>query len=594
MMQNTKPLPKSGLALRLLYYLLPYWRWMLLSLILILILSTLINYLPILIKQITDSCLLNHEITADDRLRKLTQLSWLYLALAIGGHLIRYFQGLLTAWLGQRIIYDLRVDLFKKITQLHQAYFDRTAVGALLTRVTSDIDRLQRFVTDGVVGTVADVFMLVSIMVYMLLINVQVALVLFAVLPLIFWALFFINGKLRNANRQIRKRQASLNALLQEDVVGMTTIQLFNHELIAQDEFMANNTDLRAAYFEEVRWFSLYFPVIEGGQAVAFLLILGAGGFLLLNHTGLISLGVLIAFLTYIRNFFRPLGSLSDKAGMFQMAMAAAERVFALIDTPEEITDPDEPLTPEKINGTIEFRKVWFAYQNENWVLKNLSFRVQPGQVIAVVGATGAGKSTIINLIGRFYDVQQGSVMINGKDVRAFRKTDLRQRLGYVFQDPFLFAGTVADNISLLKADLGRNDLISAAKTVNAHGFISDMPDGYDTKLNERGEGLSLGQKQLLSMARTLAQNPNLLFVLDEATASVDTATEVLIQDALGKLMRNRTSIVIAHRLSTIRHADHILVMRHGELVDAGTHDELMLRHGYYRQLYELLRHSPH
>lgn len=594
MKQNMKPSSKSGLARRLLRYALPYWRGMLLSLLLILTLSSLINYLPILIKRITDTCLLNQEIAADERLKQLSRLTGLYLLLAIGGHFTRYFQGLLTAWLGQRIIFDLRIDLFNKVIQLQQAYFDRTPVGALLTRVTSDIDRLQRFVTDGVVGTVADIFMLVSIMVYMLFINVQVALVLFAALPLIFGALFFINRRLRNANRQIRERQASLNALLQEDLVGMTTIQLFNREQIAQDEFKTRNTDLRSAHFEEVRWFSLYFPVIEGGQALAFLLILGAGGFLLLNESGLISLGVLIAFLTYIRNFFRPLGSLSDKAGMFQMAVASAERVFALIDTPEEITNPDEPLISEEVEGTIEFQDVWFAYQDKNWVLKNLNFTVQPGQVIAVVGATGAGKSTIVNLIGRFYDVQRGSVRINGNDVRAFDKTDLRQCLGYVFQDPFIFAGTVADNISLLNPNLSENDIVNAAKTVNAHGFISDMTNGYNTMLNERGEGLSLGQKQLLSMARTLAQDPKLLFVLDEATASVDTATEVLIQDALGKLMDNRTSIVIAHRLSTIRHADRILVLRQGELVEAGTHDELMLRHGYYRHLYELLQHSPH
>lgn len=619
MTERVKTPAKSGLALRLLRYSLPYWRGMLVSLVLILIISAMINYLPVLIKRMTDSCLLNREIAADDRLKGLTRLSGLYLALALGGHLIGYVQAMLTAWLGQRIIYDLRVSLFRKVIHLHQGHFDHTPVGSLLTRVTSDVDRLQRFVTDGVVGTVADVFMLASIMVYMLLIHVQVALVLFAVLPLLFVVLFFINGKLRNANRQIRIRQASMNALLQEDIVGMTTIQLFNREAAAQDEFTERNTNLRAAHFEEVRWFSLYFPVIESGQAIAFILILGAGGYLLLNNSGLISLGALIAFLTYIRNFFRPLGSLSDKAGMFQMAMAAAERVFALIDIPEEIPDPEEPLVllgatpcarprrtqklstaqgghtgpPLHLVGNIEFRDVWFAYQDENWVLKHLSFGVRPGEVIAVVGATGAGKSTIINLIGRFYDVQRGAVTIDGRDVRAFRKTDLRRRLGYVFQDPFIFAGTVAENISLLNPDLGRADLIAAAKIVNAQGFISDMPDGYDTVLNERGEGLSLGQKQLLSMARTLAQNPELLFVLDEATASVDTATEVLIQDALGKLIHKRTSIVIAHRLSTIRHADRILVMRHGELVDEGTHDELMLRRGYYRQLYELLQHSP-
>jgi ATP-binding cassette subfamily B multidrug efflux pump len=593
MTQDAESPRKSRLARRLLSYSLPYWRWMLLSLILILILSGLINYLPVLIKRITDSCLLNHDVTANERIGKLTYLSWMYLVLALVGHSIRYVQGLLTAWLGQRIVYDVRLDLFKKVTRLHQAYFDRTAVGALLTRVTTDIDRLQMFVTDGVVGTIADVFMLVSIMVYMLLINVQVALALFAALPLIFGALFFINGRLREANRMIRKRQASLNGLLQEDLVGMTTIQLFNREAAAQNEFMERNTDLRAAYFEEVRWFSLYFPVIEAGQAAAFLLILGTGGFLLLGNSGLISLGVLIAFLTYVRNFFRPLGSLSDKAGMFQTAMAAAERIFALIDIREEITDPDKPLEPRRIDGVIEFDHVWFAYEDENWVLKDLSFRIQPGEVVAVVGATGAGKSTIINLIGRFYDVQRGSVKIDGYDVRTFRKADLRQRLGYVLQDPFLFTATVADNISLLNPNLSRDALINAAKTVNADGFISEMPEGYDTVLNERGEGLSLGQKQLVSMARTLAQNPRLLLVMDEATANVDSATEMLIQDGLGKLMRQRTSIVIAHRFSTIRHADRILVMRHGELIDVGTHDELMKREGYYRQLHELLRRRP-
>jgi len=571
----------------------PYARWMALALLLIVMMSGLVNYLPVLIKQITDTCLLNKDAAIDWRISRLGHLSLLYITFALIGHILRYGQGMLTAWLGQRIIYDLRMAVYKKAMRLHQGHFDRTPVGALLTRVTSDIDRMQGFVTDGVVGTVADLFMLVSIMIYMLVIHWQVALVLFTVLPVMFVSLHLINRKLRHANRMIRERQSSMNALLQEDLVGMTTIQLFNQQTSANEEFQERNRDLRSAYFNEVHWFSLYFPVIEAGQALAFVLILGTGGWLLLNQSSVISLGVLVAFLYYIRDFFRPLGSLSDKAGLFQMAMASAERIFALLDTPEAITDPKHALPANQINGPIAFDHVWFAYDKDNWVIKDLSFAVEPGQIIAVVGATGAGKSTIINLIGRFYDVQKGAVTINGHDIKEYRKTHLRSRLGYVFQDPFVFAGTVADNISLLNPDLTREHLISAARTVNAHTFISAMPDGYDTVLNERGDGLSFGQKQLLCMARTLAQDPQLLFVMDEATASVDTATEVLIQDALNKLMHNRTSIVIAHRLSTIRHANQILVMRHGELIDSGTHNELMQHGGYYKHLYELLRHSP-
>jgi len=593
MSKRTKTSLNTGAAKRLLAYARPYWRWMALALVLIMAMSGLVNYLPVLIKQITDSCLLNTTATTEDRITGLRHLSLLYITFALIGHVLRYCQGMLTAWLGQRIIYDLRMAVYKKAMRLHQGHFDRTPVGALLTRVTSDIDRMQGFVTDGVVGTISDIFMLVSIMVYMLIIHWQVALILFTILPIMFVALHLINRKLRQANRSIRECQSSINALLQEDIVGMTTIQLFNRQTSACHEFQERNKSLRTAYYDEVHWFSLYFPVIEAGQAVAFILILGAGGWLLLSQSSVISLGVLVAFLTYIRDFFRPLGSLSDKAGLFQMAMASAERIFALLDTSEAIKDPKRALPASQLNGPIAFDHVWFAYDKEDWVIKDLSFQVEPGQIIAVVGATGAGKSTIINLIGRFYDVQKGAVTINGKNIRRFRKNHLRSRLGYVFQDPFVFAGTVADNISLLNPDLTPDDLVSAAQTVNAHGFITAMPEGYDTELNERGDGLSFGQKQLLCMARTLAQNPELLFVMDEATASVDTATEILIQDALNKLMHNRTSIVIAHRLSTIRHAHQILVMRHGQLIDSGTHDQLMKNDGYYRHLYELLRHSP-
>jgi len=582
-----------NLAKRLLSYSLPYWRWLVLALVMILFTSLSINYLPVLIQRITDSCLMDTASPATGRIDLLMKLSILYISIAAIGHLVRYFQGLLTAWIGQKIIYDLRLEVFRKVLGMQQAYFDQTAVGTLMTRVTTDIERLQHFVTEGVVGTIADLFMLLGIMGYMVYISPVMSLAIFATLPFLFAIMFYINAKLRNANRDIRDRQSRLNALLQEDLTGMTTIQLFNREATAMEDFDRRNTHLRAAYFDEVQWFSLYFPTVEGGQALSILIILAVGGISILGGSAVITLGTFIAFLAYIRDFFRPLGSLSDKAGSFQTAMASIERIFALLDASEEVNDPPEPVSANRIAGNIAFNNVWFAYDEDNWVIKDLSFSVEPGQVLAVVGATGAGKSTIINLIGRFYDVQQGAVTIDGVDVREFSKTDLRGRLGYVFQDPFIFTGSVADNIGLHTPGISRCDIVRAAKTVNAHTFIEQMPQGYDTEMNERGEGLSLGQKQLLVMARTLAQDPELLFVLDEATASVDTATEILIQDALAKLMSNRTSIVIAHRLSTIRHADRILVMRHGELVDHGTHAELMARDGYYRQLYELLLHSP-
>ncbi|MEN7973161.1 MAG: ABC transporter ATP-binding protein [Verrucomicrobiota bacterium] len=581
------------MAKRLLAYSLPYWRALTIAFGLILFTSLAINYLPVLIQRLTDQCLMNTASPAAERIDLLLKLSILYISIAAAGHGVRYLQGILTAWIGQRIIYDLRLEVFQKVLRMQQAYFDKTAVGTLMTRVTSDIERLQHFVTEGVVGTVADLFMLLGIMGYMIYISPVLSLAIFITLPFIFAYMILINVKLRNANRDIRDRQSKLNALLQEDLTGMTTIQLFNREAATMADFDERHTHLRSAYFEEVRWFSLYFPTVEGGQMLAILLILAVGGLFILKGSETITLGIFVAFLAYIRDFFRPLGSLSDKAGSFQVALASIERVFALLDSSEEVNDPPEPESPERIAGSIAFNNVWFAYNDDNWVIKDLSFAVEPGQVLAVVGATGAGKSTIINLIGRFYDVQQGSVSIDGTDVREFGKHDLRSRLGYVFQDPFIFTGSVADNISLQTPGIDRPDIVRAAKTVNAHRFIEAMPKGYDSVLNERGAGLSLGQKQLLVMARTLAQNPELLFVLDEATASVDTATEMLIQDALAKLMANRTSIVIAHRLSTIRHADRILVMRHGELVDQGTHDELMARDGYYRQLYELLLHSP-
>lgn len=574
---------------RLLSYCLPYAGILSFAFILIVLTTVAINFLPVIIQKITDQCLITQNPNIDERLNLLVKLSILYISIAGLGHLIKYLQGLLTAYIGQKIIFDLRLKVFKKVLNLHQGFFDKTPVGTLMTRVTSDIERLQNFVTDGALGTIADLVMLIGIMSYMIYISPQLAITIFICLPILFIFMVFVNKRLLNANRNIRDRQANLNAFLQEKLSGMSTVQSFNKEDLIKKDFEKLHLKLRSAYYDEVRWFSLYFPTVEAGQAISTALTLFIGGIMIINGSSAVTLGTLVAFFAWIREFFRPLGSLSEKAGSFQVAIASIERVFNLLDYEEKIKNIQNPIIPSKLKGHIKFQNVWFAYDEDNWVIKNLSFEVKPGESLAIVGATGAGKSTIINLIGRFYDIQKGNIEIDGINIKNFEKNDLRKRLGYVFQDPFIFSGTVFSNISLNNKDLTKSDIENAAKIVNAHPFITKMKNGYATNLSERGEGLSLGQKQLLVMTRTLAQSPELLFVLDEATASVDTVSEKLIQNALKKLMENKTSIVIAHRLSTIRNANRILVMRNGELIDQGSHNELVGRDGYYKNLCEIM-----
>jgi ATP-binding cassette subfamily B protein len=411
-------------------------------------------------------------------------------------------------------------------------------------------------------------------------------------MPVLFAVFTFINHGIRGTHREIRVRQAGLNAYLQEMLTGMQTLQLFNREEAARIAFEQKSRNLLEVNLRSVLWFSYFFPAVDLLSACSQIVLLVAGGLAYLSGSPDVSLGILVAFLAYIREFFRPIEDLSEKSNNLQAALASTERLGELLDTPETIADPARPQEIASFRGDIRFENVWFAYEKDDWVLKDVSFHIAPGESLALVGATGAGKTSVVSLLARFYEARQGRVRVDGFDVRDLRQADLRRRMGIVMQDPFVFAGTIAYNIGLDNPNLTRGQIEQAARYVNADAFIRLLPRGYDTVVQERGADLSTGQKQLLALARALAQNPDILLILDEATANVDTETEQLIQDALKKLMRGRTCILIAHRLSTIRHVDRILVMRHGEIVEQGSHDALLQANGYYRRLYDLLAHA--
>jgi ATP-binding cassette subfamily B protein len=440
------------------------------------------------------------------------------------------------------------------------------------------------------VGLIADIGLLVGLTIYMFAINWQLALVTLAVMPVLFFVLNRIAARIRDAYRAVRLRTSKSNAFLAENLNGMKTVQLFNREDRNQQSFDKINLDLLDALYEQIRWFSLFYPSVSFFGSVAIALILFYGGLHLIPGTGeAVTIGVLIAFVQYAQGFFRPLQELSEKFNIMQAAMASGERIFELLDTPEQIANKSDPFHFKQFRGQVEFQNVHFAYQNEEWVLRDVSFTIQPGESVAFVGHTGAGKTTIISLVSRFYDVQKGAVKIDGRDVRDYDQVDLRKHVGIVLQDPFLFSGTIKSNITLNDDTIPIEQVIEATTFVNAHQFIQKLPQGYDTPVRERGAGFSTGQKQLIAFARALVQNPDILLILDEATANVDTETEELIQDALKKLMQGRTSIIIAHRLSTIQDCNRIMVMRKGKLIEEGNHFDLLRQeHGYYRKLYEL------
>jgi ATP-binding cassette, subfamily B, multidrug efflux pump len=538
----------------------------------------------------------------------VTQIAGLYLATLVLSYLLEFVQTYLMQWTGQKVMFDMRSQIFRHIQRMHVSFFDRNPVGRLVTRLTSDVDALNEMFTSGVFAIFEDVFVLVLIVVIMLRMNWWLALIAFAVLPLILAVTHVFRKNVRDSYRRIRSAIARINASTQEHVSGMSVVQLFNREQRSFEEFRAVNLQHMLAFKDAILAYALYYPAVELLSSVAIALVIWLGGDGVLRNT--VSIGVLVAFIQYSQRFFRPIQDLSEKYNILQAAMAASERVFKLLDTPPELQSPAAPRASDR-SGRIEFRHVWFTYQKLDaqqlariqlaesaeqiasvsqeveWILKDVSFVIEPDQTAAIVGHTGAGKTTIIGLMMRFYEIQSGSVLINGVDVREQDVTQLRRHFGVVLQDPFLFTGTIAENIRLGSDWISSDRMKAAADEVNIGDFIRALPLGFDEPLRERGNSLSTGQKQLINFARALAHDPRIL-VLDEATSSVDTDTEMRVRSALERMVQGRTSVIVAHRLSTVQQADRILVMHKGQLRELGTHQELLAQRGIYWKLYQL------
>jgi ATP-binding cassette subfamily B protein len=647
----------SRLMRRLLTYLRPY-KWHVLVALAAIILKSVADVLgPFLTKIAIDKYLAkspNAHSWIGDRLsdRALTgiaQIGGLYIGLLLFTFALEFIQTYLMQWTGQKVMFDLRKQIFRHLQFMHVGFFDKNPVGRLVTRVTTDVDALNEMFTAGVVSIFEDVFVLFFILAIMLDMNWKLALITFAVLPFIVYATKIFRDKVRDSYRRIRTAIARINSFLQESVSGMLVLQLFNREKRAYRQFSDINASHMEAFKDAIMAYAVYYPVVEVLSSIAVAGIIWFGGNEIIRHLGaasvaigfsrtslltvrvvqnVMTLGVLVAFMQYAQRFFRPIMDLSEKYNILQSAMAAGERVFKLLDTKVEITSPAATKQPQG-PGRIEFDHVWFAYNHRgngatdrvgtdrvatdalvrpsrpegsaaasatsetadhstpDWVLRDVTFALDPGETVAVVGHTGAGKTTLISLLMRFYDVQQGAIRIDGVDIKDMDLNDLRARFGVVLQDPFLFSGTVEGNIRLGTARIQDEDVEQAAEDVNLADFIRTLPGGFKEEVRERGSTLSTGQKQLISFARALAHDPKIL-ILDEATSSVDTETEFRVRDALSRMVEGRTSLIIAHRLSTIQRADKIIVMHKGQVREMGSHQQLLAQRGIYYKLYQL------
>lgn len=578
----------SQAARRLLRYLAPYTRLVVPALALTIFLNLVRQAGPLLVKWAMDDYIkpanegLMSVTAAYEGILWLALAYLLTLAVTLG---TGYVQDVMLNTIGQRVMYDLRAEIFRKLQTIELSFYDHNPVGRLITRLTSDVDSLNELFTSGIVEVLGDVVLIAGALGMMFYFNWQLALVSLTVVPLLILATAWFRKGAREGFREVRTKIARLNAFTQEHLAGASVVQLFNREAKALAQFSEINAAHKQANLDTIFYYAVFYPLVQLISAIGIAAIVWYGGGQVVQNA--LTLGTLVAFLQYTQRLWQPIQDISDKYNVLQAAVVASERVFKLLDTPDKIASPEAPAPNERAVGRIEFHNVWFAYKDEDWVLKDVSFTVEPGESVAFVGATGSGKTTITSLLMRFYDIQRGTILLDGVDIRQWDLHKLRANFAVVLQDVFLFSGDIASNIRLGNNAISEERIRNAAQEVRASEFINQLPEKFATKVRERGAGFSVGQKQLISFARALAFDPRIL-ILDEATSSIDTETEQLIQAAIEKVMLKRTSLVIAHRLSTIQRVDKIVVLHKGEIRELGSHQELLNQRGIYYRLYQL------
>lgn len=585
----------KNIAKRLLKYAKPYIWQFVLAIAIIFVIVAVELYQPVLIGDVVDKFLSRYSgtqantvdagITQQSNIQGVIKISLAYLSTVAVVFVLGYAQAMILARAGQKIIYNIRMEIFTHLNDLSISFFNKNPIGRLVTRVTNDTEALNEMYTSVIVNILKSLFVLIGVVITMFNYNVKLSLLTFTVIPFIAVFTFAFESASKKIYREIRSKISALNAFISEHVSGMKIVQIFAVENEIFHKFKSENEKLRKENIKQLFAFSIYNPTNYLMNITAISILLWFGGKMVME--GVVSIGTIVVFQRYISKFFEPIQELAEQLNIVQSAMAASERIFGLMDEVPEVMDSENAVEVESFKGSIEFRNVWFSYKEDEWILKDVSFKVNPGESVAFVGATGAGKTTIQNLICRYYDIQKGDIFIDGINIKDIKVSDLRKNIGQMLQDVFLFSGDIKSNIRLQNDTITDEEIIEASKYVNAHSFISKLPNQYDEHVIENGAAFSAGQRQLISFARTLAFKPDIL-ILDEATANIDTETEVLIQDALKKLMKGRTTLIVAHRLSTVQNSSKIIVMHKGEIREEGTHQELLSNKGIYYKLYKL------